>query len=67
MGEGVNARVVPQLLVTRTDAAKACAMSMDSWERYVQPHVRLVRRGRLRLVPVTELERWIAENAERTL
>jgi hypothetical protein len=26
-----------------------------------------VRRGKLRLVPVSELERWTAENAERVL
>jgi hypothetical protein len=42
-------------------------MSLDSFERYVQPYVRLVRRGRMRLVPVKELERWAAENAEWTI
>jgi hypothetical protein len=29
--------------------------------------VRCVRRGRLRLFPVAELERWANDNAERTL
>lgn len=42
-------------------------MSLDSFERYVQAEVRLVRRGRIRLVPVDELERWLAENAERPM
>jgi hypothetical protein len=29
------------------------------------PTIRLVRLGRMRLVPVGELERWLTENAER--
>jgi hypothetical protein len=39
-------------------------MSLDSFERFVQPEIRLIRRGRLRLVPLTELERWTEANAE---
>jgi len=39
-------------------------ISIDSFERHVQPDVRLIRRGRLRLVPLCELERWAAEQAE---
>lgn len=35
--------------------------------RRVQPTLRLVRLGRMRLVPVRELERWLDENAQRTL
>jgi len=42
-------------------------MSVDSFERHVQPDLRLVRRGKLRLVPVTELQRWLEENAENVL
>jgi len=32
-------------------------MSLDSFERHVQPELRLIRRGKLRLVPVAKLER----------
>jgi hypothetical protein len=32
-------------------------MSLDSFERHVQPELRLTRRGKLRLVPLTELEK----------
>jgi hypothetical protein len=39
-------------------------MSLDSFERNVQPELRLIRRRKLRLVPVAELERWANENAE---
>ena len=48
----------------RADAARVLGMSLDSFERYVQPEIRLVRRGSIRLVPRVELERWLAENAE---
>ena len=59
---------LPRIALTREEAAAALGMgSVDSFERYVQPHVRMIRRGRLRLVPVRELERWAAEAAERTL
>jgi excisionase family DNA binding protein len=55
------------LALTREQAAAALGMSVDSFERYVQPKVRIVRRGRLRLVPTSELERWLAEAAEPAL
>ena len=43
-------------------------MSLDSFERHVQPTVRMVRLGRMRLRPGRrELERWLAEHAERTV
>jgi hypothetical protein len=42
-------------------------MSLDSFERHVQPDLRLIRRGRLRLVPVDELRRWATEQAEPRL
>lgn len=53
--------------VTKAQAATALSMSVDSLERYVLPDVRIVRRGRLVLIPVAELERWANDNAERTL
>lgn len=58
---------IPRLALTREDAAAAVGMSVDSFERYVQPSLRMIRRGRLRLVPVGELERWANESAEGTL
>jgi hypothetical protein len=58
---------VTKLTVTKAEAAELLSMSVDSFERFVMPDVRVVRRGRLVLVPVAELERWVAENAARTL
>jgi excisionase family DNA binding protein len=57
----------PRIALTREEAAGALGVSLDSFERYIQPDLRLIRRGRLRLVPVAELEAWVAENAERVL
>jgi hypothetical protein len=57
-------RLRPIAVSRETAASMLGEMSVDSFERYVQPHLRLVRCGRLRLIPVTELERWVAENAE---
>jgi hypothetical protein len=56
-----------KLALTKPEAAAALSMSVDSFERYVQPDLKLVRRGRIVLVPVRELEAWIAANAARTL
>jgi hypothetical protein len=50
--------------LSREEAAASLGISIDSFERHVQPDVRLIRRGRLRLVPVCELERWAEEQAE---
>jgi excisionase family DNA binding protein len=56
-----------RIALTRTEAAEALGISVDSFERYIQPELRLIRRGRLRLIPVVELTRWIETNAARTL
>jgi hypothetical protein len=58
---------VPRTALTRAEAAESMGMSVDSFERYVQPHVRMVRRGKLRVIPVPELERWLRDNAELVL
>lgn len=58
---------IPRLGLTRDEAAASLGMSLDSFERHVQPTLRLVRLGRMRLVPIAELERWLDERAERTL
>ena len=55
---------VPRVALSREEAAASLGISIDSFERHVQPDVRLIRRGRLRLVPLCELERWAAEQAE---
>ncbi len=63
----LNARALPRMALTRPEAAAALGISLDSFERYVQSDLRLVRRGRLRLIPVRELERWLERNASAVL
>src|SRR5687767_2727825 len=58
---------IPRVALSRSEAAAALGISLDSFERHVQPDLRLIRRGRLVLVPVAELERWAESVAERTL
>ena len=58
---------IPRLALTREEAAASVGMSLDSFERHVQPTLRLVRLGRMRLVPIREIERWLDENAKRTI
>ena len=58
---------VVRLALTRAEAAASLGISIDSFERFIQPEVKLVRRGRVRLVPVAELEKWVRENAALTL
>ena len=55
---------VPRVALTRAEAAAALGMSLDTFERHVQPTLRLVRIGRKRLVPLDELRRWVSDNAE---
>lgn len=58
---------VPRVALTREEAAASLGMSLDSFERHVQAEVRLIRRGKLRLVPVLELQRWAERSAESVL
>jgi hypothetical protein len=54
---------VPRLLLRREEAAACLGMSVDSFEAYVQPFIKVVLCGRLVQVPAAELVRWISENA----
>jgi len=58
---------IPAIAVRREEAAEAIGMSLDSFERYVQSDLRLIRRGRLVIVPTSELVRWCEENAAPTI
>jgi hypothetical protein len=52
---------VPRIALTPAEAAAAIGVGPDFFDANV------ARRGRKRLVPVSELERWTAENAGRVL
>jgi hypothetical protein len=57
------ATAVPRIALTPPEAAAAIGVGPDFFEANVAPELRLIRRGRKRLVPVSELERWVADSA----
>ena len=56
-----------RLALSKCEAADALGVSVDFLEEHVMPELRVVRRGRRRLIPVRELERWLEENAARVM
>jgi hypothetical protein len=53
-----RAAPVPRMLLTRNEAATALGVSLRHFQRHVQPHVRCVYSGQLRLYRPRDLERW---------
>lgn len=54
---------IPRIALTPPEAAAAIGVGPDFFEENVAPELRLIRRGRKRLVPVVELERWVMDTA----
>lgn len=51
------------LLLTRREAAEALSMSLSHFQRHVQPCLRCVYSGQLRLYLRSDLERWAERSA----
>jgi excisionase family DNA binding protein len=56
---------VPRVALSIEEACAALGVSWDTWSEHIAPHVKIVRVGRRKLVPVAELEKWLATEAER--
>lgn len=56
---------IPRLSLIQSEAAEALGVSVDYFVEHIQTDLRCVRRGRKRLFPVRELERWLDAEAER--
>ena len=54
---------VPRYTLTRREAAAALGISLNHFERRVQPELKVVASGQLILIPVGELERWVQRHA----
>lgn len=52
-----------RLLLTRREAAEALGMSLSHFQRHVQPLLRCIYSGQLRLYRPVDLERWIEREA----
>jgi excisionase family DNA binding protein len=56
-----------RLALSKQEAADALGVSVDFLEEHVMHELRIVRRGRRRLIPVVELERWLERAASEVL
>ena len=54
---------VPRYTLTRREAAAALGISLNHFERRVQPELKVIASGQLILIPVSELERWVQRHA----
>lgn len=57
----------PQLALSVLEACAALGVSHDFWQEHVAPEIRIVRRGRRKLIAVRELERWLEASGEKVL
>jgi excisionase family DNA binding protein len=62
-----RATATTRLAYSRAEAADALGVSVDFFDEHIAHEVRAVRRGRRRLYPVRELERWLEEAASLAL
>jgi hypothetical protein len=49
------------------EAAASLGVGRDYFNEHVRHELRLIRRGQLVFVAVSELERWLAESASRAI
>jgi len=50
---------VPALALPVEQAAESLGLSQSHFRQHVLPHIRSIKVGRVRIVPVIELERWL--------
>jgi hypothetical protein len=55
--------VQARLLLTRREAAAVLGVSLSHFQRHVQPYLRCVYSGQLRLYRPCDLERWTEQEA----
>jgi hypothetical protein len=58
---------VTRLALSKSEAAEAIGCSVDFLEEHIWPELKIVRRGRLVFVALTELQRWLEREASRTI
>jgi excisionase family DNA binding protein len=60
----VQKRTTPVLALSVEQACEALGVSWDTWRAHIEPDMRLVRLGRRKLIPVSELQAWLDRYAE---
>ena len=58
---------ISRLSLSPAEAAATLGVSRDFLDHHILPELRIVRRGRRRLIPVRELERWLDQHATSAL
>lgn len=59
--QGVEPPVV--LALRRDDAAGACGVSEETFDKHIRPSLPVVRLGTVRVYPVEDLQVWLREHA----
>jgi hypothetical protein len=54
----------PRLGLSIDEACQSIGVGWDFWKERVEPDVKIVRVGRRKIVPVSELQAWLDRNAE---
>ena len=71
LDDGPNQRrsrlTISRLTVSPAEGAELLGVSRDFFDEHIRPELRVIRKGRLILIPVKELERWVDENATVTV
>lgn len=67
MSRNGKERQVPRLALNQQEAAESLGMSPNFFAEHVAPDLKVIRLGRKRLYPVTELDRWTEQNAALTM
>jgi excisionase family DNA binding protein len=58
-----KASAVPRLALSPDEAARALGVSRDFFDEHIAPELRIVRRGRRKLIDIGELQRWLSEES----
>ena len=58
---------LPRLALSPEEAATVLGVSRDYFDTHIAPELRIVRRGRRKLVPLRELDAWLDREANFTL
>lgn len=57
----------PRLALSPDEAASAVGVSRDFFDEHIANELRIILRGRRKLIPVRELERWLEAASSRSL
>ncbi len=60
-------REIPRFALTPNEAAAALEVSRDFFDEHIASELRIVRRGRRRLIDVRELQRWLEHSSTTVL